>query len=583
MDVGKVNPAILTLQKWQQQDETIAPLRVPSRVPASRVYRALARVSVRGAADARDDAARALLVVRCDPERSLADDVEQLGGVVHEDEGSIRTISLPFQRVPELTDLDKIRRVRLSRPLTPRLDNVARLNDLDAYRRRFGSGRTGKDVLIGVIDTGIDGRHAAFGGRIVECWDQTARTGTPPRGLRYGRLVTAARSMDRDGHGTHVAGIAAGRDGVYCGVAPEARLLIVKTDFEDAHIQDAVRYVFRRAKELGMPAVVNLSLGGHGDPHDGTDDLDALIDQQSGAGRIVVAAAGNEGEDSIHTQEGLEANQMEGLGFRVPRGLDHAVINLWYEGHGEVEVSVSTPFGAATAFQGTGRADPTVAYHLASAATATVSTPDAHPVNGDKQIYIDLAARGRNATLQSGRWFVHLRCVRGPVTVHGWMVEEGGEHPVTWTRPVDSHLIGSPGAAREAITVAAFVSRVKWKSEDGSEWSLRYPIDRPAPFSSPGPLRNGGEKPDFAAAGAMVCSARSSRAVYDRDMPIGPEYVAMMGTSMACPVIAGIVATLLEANPDWTPTDVRSALRSAAGPRHSPKSGWGLVLGGRLP
>jgi subtilisin family serine protease len=116
----------------------------------------------------------------------------------------------------------------------------------------------------------------------------------------YGLELSGASnesSKDTDGHGTHVAGIAAGAGAKYGGVAPKATLVIVKTDFQDAQIAEGIRYVFRVAGELGLPAVVNLSLGGHFDAHDGSDSLSQLINQESGPGRIVCCAAGNEGSD----------------------------------------------------------------------------------------------------------------------------------------------------------------------------------------------------------------------------------------------------------------------------------------------
>lgn len=74
----------------------------------------------------------------------------------------------------------------------------------------------------------------------------------------------------------------------------------MKSDLLDAHIADGVRYAFRLADERGRPAVVNLSLSGHADAHDGTDPLSQIIDAESGPGRLVCCAAGNEGDESIH-------------------------------------------------------------------------------------------------------------------------------------------------------------------------------------------------------------------------------------------------------------------------------------------
>jgi subtilisin family serine protease len=133
-----------------------------------------------------------------------------------------------------------------------------------------------------------------------------------------GRGNNLVASRDEHGHGTHVAGIAAGKSSKFPGIATKAKLVIVKTSFQDAHIADGIRYVFRVASELGQPAVVNPSLGGHFDAHDGTDSLSQVIDDECGSGRIVCCAAGNEGNDSIHARILLGAPATRRFRFFIP-------------------------------------------------------------------------------------------------------------------------------------------------------------------------------------------------------------------------------------------------------------------------
>src|SRR5437870_2658728 len=95
-----------------------------------------------------------------------------------------------------------------------------------------------------------------------------------------GPAITASRGTE--GHGSHVAGIAAGSDSMFNGVSPAADIVFVKTDFNNGHIANGIQYIFRVARELGRPAVINLSLGSHFDAHDGSDDLSTFIDLQSG-------------------------------------------------------------------------------------------------------------------------------------------------------------------------------------------------------------------------------------------------------------------------------------------------------------
>src|ERR1041384_5318054 len=140
---------------------------------------------------------------------------------------------------------------------------------------------------------------------------------TKPEPLKW----LATDDYDPDGHGTHVAGIAAGNGkpsgdcfglGTYKGVAPEADLIVVCTKVKraetDPYIGDAtdisraLRYVFRKAAERGQPAVVNLSQGGNMGPHDGTSMLELWIDilLLERSGRAVVKSAGNEGTSKHH-------------------------------------------------------------------------------------------------------------------------------------------------------------------------------------------------------------------------------------------------------------------------------------------
>ena len=183
-------------------------------------------------------------------------------------------------------------------------------------------------MIVGIIDTGIDYNHEDFmdadgNSRILSIWDQKRHGGPSPTEIQgsYGTECDSESisdgscpMIDSDGHGTHVAGTAAGRDPVYGGVAPDANIIVVSYDSSldlgsgyadtifSTNICQAAYYVFEKASELGMPAVVNLSLGTHIGPHDGTslfeECLSGLVNGASG--RAIVAAAGNEYSDDTY-------------------------------------------------------------------------------------------------------------------------------------------------------------------------------------------------------------------------------------------------------------------------------------------
>jgi hypothetical protein len=219
------------------------------------------------------------------------------------------------------------------------------------------TGYNGKDVIVGIIDTGIDIRHHAFrkadgSSRIIAIWDQTLTAvgeTTPPAithppiadvptplgyGVEYSRPqitdtiqnespVLAVRHKDKDGHGTHVAGIAAG-DGsqsggchggyTYIGVATDADIAVVRlwglTEGDTNRpttpnpvMMDAIRYLLNVAHLMDEPIAINLSIGSFSELMDGTSPDCEAVDQlltNNSTGTAIVFAAGNDADLSFH-------------------------------------------------------------------------------------------------------------------------------------------------------------------------------------------------------------------------------------------------------------------------------------------
>jgi subtilisin family serine protease len=185
-----------------------------------------------------------------------------------------------------------------------------------------------------------------------------------------------------------------------------------------------------------------------------------------------------------------------------------------------------------------------------------------------------------------GTWRLRLRGAEvnnGQVDV--WALDNSQRLDVVFiARSVqDTMKIGSPGAAARAITVVSYNTKNNWYDRDGNEQKMGIELDEISDFSSEGPLRNGGHKPDVAAPGAMIASALSADSTVSPAYVVAPNYRVMAGTSMAAPFVTGLVALLLERDPQLDPETVKTRLRESSQIPGQPagtfdsKWGYGLI------
>ncbi len=504
---------------------------------------------------------KSVVFIYCDSDADLSY-LSQYNIEVNQNSGSVRTAFLPINALDVLSEEDTIQRIKPSRKLHLRMDVAPGKVKLPEFKNQ--TGLTGKGVIIGIIDSGIDPKHPAFAGRILHIWDQTLPGPGVTEG-RYGAEFSGAQltiSQDTDGHGTHVAGIAAGADTTYSGVAPEAELIVVRSDLQDAHIADAVRYIFRVARELERPVVVNLSLGGHADAHDGSDSLSKVIDAETGPGRIVCCAAGNEGSINIHGQATIPSDRTRGMRFNVPLNQVGIVwLNGWYSKDSELEVSLRSPNGFVTPFQKIiTDGNPTQEHQLPDARVEIV-TPGPDQANGDHNFFVQIRGNGPSPVM-GGIWQLRLRNTSTTdIRVDVWTLDDMSSVFFTGKSVKDAVKIGSPGAASSAVTVAAYTTKAKYTDIDNQIREMGLDLDTISEFSSEGPLRNDAQKPDIAAPGAMIVSTLSADANSARSSMVNSKFVAMAGTSMATPFVTGLVALLLQRNPQLDPATLKDLLR----------------------
>lgn len=515
---------------------------------------------------------RAIVFIHTDENADLSH-LAKLGVHVNQSIGRIRTAIIPLDRIGVLSEDRTIKRIVASSYLRLAMDVAKNRVGMPLLLQKHPE-LTGKGVIIGIIDSGINSDHPAFKGRIMRIWDQilggSGGSGVPEGD--YGLELTGEylkKCQDEEWHGIHVAGIAAGNDAEFCGIAPEADLVVVKTDLNDAHIVDGIRYIFRIAEELGRPAVINISIGGQYGSHDGYEDLSQAISEASGPGRIVCCAAGNEGNDPIHAQINVLSGKKHAIKFYVPvspvgSGLDgilFAGLEGWYSGSDKVDIAVQSPGGFITPYQSISvDGDPSGIYELPNA-KVKIFTPGQDPDNGDNNFYIEITnPEGDSLPVMGGIWKLWLRGTqinKGIVDV--WALDNSGSLAVLFAdkSAQDGIKIGVPGSAKNAITVGSYATRVNWTDIDGQEQEMGYALNDISDFSNEGPLRNGEKKPDLIAPGEMIISCLSKDALIDRAWMINEEFGIMRGTSMSAPFIAGLIALLLQEKPQlqmgiWT-------------------------------
>jgi subtilisin family serine protease len=271
------------------------------------------------------------ILVKGDPQK-IKSVVLQDGGKFKYAMGGICSVTLPINSIKDLAGKDFVKRMEITNVHPVILDDSTDINvNMTSVRDSMApldKLYTGKGVVVGIVDGGIDIHHYDFRNadsttRIKYIWDQNDdTTGNTPVGYGYGTEWTAQQidngtcdyveqwlNANFHTHGSNVSGVAAGNglaDGYYPGIATKADIIVVSYNINDptgSNEVDAFKYIFDKADQLGEPCVINASFTpGYDGSHDGNDLNTELIDSLIAAknGRMIVCATGNAGNVPFH-------------------------------------------------------------------------------------------------------------------------------------------------------------------------------------------------------------------------------------------------------------------------------------------
>lgn len=427
---------------------------------------------------------------------------------------------------------------------------------------------TGQDIILGFIDTGIDYTHPAFrrsdgSSRIYGLWDQTVQTGTPPYDLEYGSVYTRQEinqalaledpyslvpSQDQIGHGTALAGIAAGTalpENDFAGAAPQAMIAVVKLKpakeylksffyvtgdapaYQMTDIMAGIRYLIRLSEELLKPLVICLGLGTSQGAHSGDSPLDSMLSVTNQfRGIIGVSAAGNEAGRAHHYYgTALNSTEYNAVEILVKEGTRGFCAELWGQPPEVYAVGFESPLGEVVQ-----KIPPRLSYSenisfILENTKIFVSSEIIQTVSGSQLIFI------RFTDPTPGSWKIRVYTENyNSGSYHIWLPITGFSNPdVTFLEPNPDTTITSPGTSLSVITTAAY-----------NTYNNSLYLN-----SSRGYTRTGQIKPDIAAPGVNVFAPAPRQ-----------RYTTITGTSAAAAITAGASALVMEWGMNRTPSRI---------------------------
>jgi subtilisin family serine protease len=521
----------------------------------------------------------------------------------------IVSLKVPLDRLGEITSVPGLVYLEMAAKVKPLLDKVIKDIGADSVHQGIDlpQAYTGKNVYIGVTDWGFDYTHPMFYDtaqtqtRIAAAWDQYKRSGPAPTGFNYGTEFSTPAELLAAGsdtaniysysyHGSHVAGIAGGGGAgtAFRGVAFEAQFLFTTFLVDIGAVLDAYQWMYNKANAAGKRLVINQSWGLH---HigtlDGTSIISQAIDNYADLGVVFVSSAGNNGDVNFHIQKTFDNDTLKTKVDFYPYSSNANMwgqsISMWGEptkafGSAIKVFNASGTLLAQTPFYHTDVVSDYVVDTLIIGIDTVfynITLEESHPLNN--RPHTRFRIKNKNTSFR-----ILLQIAAEDGTVHAWNVTELTTDVGNWGMPFSTYGVGSspgnadfgisePACTNSTIAVAAYASAYFTTSGTAVGGGI-------ASFSSFGPTLDGRVKPDISAPGLSVASSVSSYtdASFTSAGTItfnGRDYkfTRISGTSMSSPVVSGVVALILDANPYLSVEQVKTILKETA--RQDTKTG----------
>jgi len=457
-------------------------------------------------------------------------------------------LTIHVSRLVQLYSFNEVEYIELPKILTYLLQESLNKACITTVQRESGFNLTGKGVIVGIIDSGIDYTHLDFinddnTSRILFLWDQTI-PGNPPAGFKGGTEYTneqinaAINSMDpyaivpsRDtaGHGTAVTGIAAGNgrssNGREKGVAPQAHIIAVKLGARGSisfarttEIMRGIKYIIDKATMLNMPVAINLSYGTNDGSHAGDSLFETYIDSVTQVWKnAICVATGNEGSSGHHFGTKIAQGESVNVDFVTAGGMNRFYMTLWKNFVDTFTFNLRSPGG-----KNTGELRPEQKTTIRTLDNVIVTIIYGQPTHYSFEQELYIVFRSTSGTIPPGVWTL---TVNGVDVVDGrfdiWLPTiEDVSRSTAFLLPTPEITLTLPSTALNVISVGGYNAII------GSN----------ADFSGRGYTRSiVYVKPDLVAPAVNILTTRA-----------GGGYDTYSGTSMAAPFVTGSAALIME-------------------------------------